>query len=87
MKAITTIELSKLAGKELVQSMAHELEGARQEEDAPVDSRWPARFVSACPKSAPPRWGERFVAPGPKAAPRWGNRFVAAGPKSAPSRD
>jgi len=85
-KAIKTIELSKLAGKELVESMAHELEGALQE-DAPADSRWPARFVSACPKSAPPRWGERFAVAAPKSAPRWSNRFVASGFKSARSRD
>lgn len=72
MKATKTIDLTKLAsvGKDLVESMAHELEGAHEETRS--DSRWPARFISAATKLAPPRWG---------------NRFAAFGPKSAPSRD
>ena len=57
------VDLSKLAGKELVESMARELEGVRHD-----DAQWPSRFVVAGPKAAP-RWGNRFVAAGPKSAP------------------
>jgi hypothetical protein len=88
-KASATIDLAQLAdnSNELVESMAHELEGTIAEEPA-SDSRWPARFISAGTKGAAIRWGTRFVAAGGKGAPpRWGTRFVAAGPKSAPTRD
>ena len=66
MKAIKTIELSKLADKELVESMAQELEGSYHQMES--GSQWPARFASAGGKSAP-RWSNRFVAAGPKSAP------------------
>jgi len=64
------INLTKLASerKELVESMARELEGPNQEESG-SDLRWPSRFISAGGKGAPPRWGSRFVAAGPKNAP------------------
>ncbi len=69
-KPSATIDLTKLAGdsKELVESMALELEGSASEERA-ADLRWPARFISAGAKPAPPRWRTRFVAAGPKKAP------------------
>ena len=64
------IDLIKLASesKNLVESMAQELEGPEREEPA-SDLRWPTRFISVGPKEAPPRWGTRFVAVGPKSAP------------------
>ena len=64
MKKFATIELRDLAGKELVESMAHELEAAAHD-----DTRWPSRFAVAGPKSAP-RWGNRFAASGLKSAPK-----------------
>jgi hypothetical protein len=69
-KPSATINLTKLAGdsKELVESMARELEGNGAEEHA-SESRWPTRFISAGEKGAPPRWRTRFVAAGPKSAP------------------
>jgi len=82
------INLTKLASerKELVESMARELEGPNRKESA-SDLRWPSRFISAGAKGAPPRWPSRFIAADTKSAPpRWGTRFVAAGPKSAPVR-
>ena len=63
MKKFATIELSELAGKEIVESMERELEGAPHD-----DAQWPSRFVVAGPKAAP-RWGNRFAAAGPKSAP------------------
>ena len=65
-----TIDLRKLEseGKGLVEAMASELEGPGREGTA-IEQHWPARFVSAGAKIAPPRWGTRFLAAGPKAAP------------------
>jgi hypothetical protein len=83
------IDLRKLAsdGKDLVESMASELEGAPREE-ASTEQHWPARFISAGTKVAPPRWTTRFVASGGKAAPpRWTTRFAASGVKFAPPRE
>ena len=83
------IDLRKLAseGKDLVDAMTSELEGAHREE-ASTEQHWPARFISAGTKVAPPRWTTRFVASGEKAAPpRWTTRFAASGIKSAPTRE
>ena len=55
MKKSATIELSQLAGQELVESMARELTGVHQD-----DSQWPSRFAIPGPKAAP-RWGSRFA--------------------------
>jgi hypothetical protein len=68
-KPSATIDLRKLTtdAKELVDSMAHELEGAASDEPV-TDLRWPVRFISAGAKGAPPRWVKRFLAAGPKKA-------------------
>lgn len=63
MNSAKTINLSELVGKELVESMHRELEGARHD-----DARWASRFAVAGPKSAP-RWGNRFIAAATKTAP------------------
>jgi len=48
----TKIDLTKLEGerKDLVESMAHELESLEREEAA-ADSRWPTRFISDIKKA------------------------------------
>ena len=66
----TKIDLLDLASETAseVPSMVRELEGADRQ-DATANLRWPARFISAGAKEAPPRWRMRFVAAGPKSAP------------------
>ncbi len=58
-KPSATIDLRKLTSdaKELVDSMADELEGAASDEPV-TDLRWPVRFISAGAKGAPPRLGK-----------------------------
>jgi hypothetical protein len=71
MKAlIQRIDLTKLAveAEDSVESMTQELEGPHTK-DSSSSLRWPARFISAGAKGAPPRWGTRFLAAGPKNAP------------------
>lgn len=64
------IDLRKLEseGKNVVEAMTSELEGPGREGTA-LEQHWPARFISAGAKVAPPRWGTRFLAAGPKSAP------------------
>ena len=58
-----TIELRALAGRQLVESMARELEGIR-----PDGAQLSPHFAAPGPKSAP-RWGSRFTVAASKDAP------------------
>lgn len=62
MKASNAIELRKLAGEHLVESMARELEGGLRD-----DTQWRSQFAAPGPKAAP-RWATRFTAAGGKDA-------------------
>ena len=64
------IDLRKLEseGKNVIEAMTSELEGPARD-GVTLEQHWPARFISAGSKVAPPRWGTRFLAAGPKTAP------------------
>lgn len=66
-RKINLLDLARNTASE-IPSMVRELEGADREDPA-ANLRWPARFISAGAKGAPPRWRMRFVAAGPKSAP------------------
>ena len=73
-EASATIDLTKLAGdsKELVESMAHELEGSVSEERG-ADLRWPARFISRRRQKRPDKMGNAIR------RGRWQRRASAMG--------
>jgi hypothetical protein len=67
-----TIDLTRLENDATsdVASMVDELEGHSPQELATSNRRWPARFISAGPKPAPPRWPMRFTSYQKKAPSR-----------------